>query len=98
MPEFVQLDVKVFDKFIEKFSERYINQRSETTNVNIDSLDSSQLSDCGFNVEKLKQVIKENAVAVDLKREQVWGIERSVFSVIGENSRNALKIKWFSCA
>ena len=70
MPEFVQLDVKVFDKFIEKFSERYINQRSETTNVNIDSLDSSQLSDCGFNVEKLKQVIKENAVAVDLKREQ----------------------------
>lgn len=29
MPEFVQLDVKVFDKFIEKFSERYINQRSE---------------------------------------------------------------------
>lgn len=23
----------------------------------------------------------------------VWGIERSVFSVIGENSRNALKIK-----
>lgn len=70
MPEFVQFDVKVFDKFIEKFSERYINQRSETTNVNIDSLDSSQLSDCGFNVEKLKQVIKENAVAVDLKREQ----------------------------
>lgn len=30
--------------------------------------------------------------------EYVWGIERSVFSVIGENSRNALKIKWFSCA
>lgn len=29
---------------------------------------------------------------------EVWGIERSVFSVIGENSRNALKIKWFSCA
>ena len=28
----------------------------------------------------------------------VWGIERSVFSVIGENSRNALKIKWFNCA
>lgn len=28
----------------------------------------------------------------------LWGIERSVFSVIGENSRNALKIKWFSCA
>lgn len=28
----------------------------------------------------------------------IWGIERSVFSVIGENSRNALKIKWFSCA
>lgn len=30
--------------------------------------------------------------------EYLWGIERSVFSVIGENSRNALKIKWFSCA
>ena len=51
MPEFVQLDVKVFDKFIKKFSERYILQRSET-NVDIDSLDSSQLNDCGFNVEK----------------------------------------------
>ena len=69
MPEFVQLDVKVFDKFIKKFSERYILQRSET-NVDIDSLDSSQLNDCGFNVEKLKQVIRKNAVAVDLKREQ----------------------------
>lgn len=44
-------------------------QRSET-NVDIDSLDSSQLNDCGFNVEKLKQVIRKNAVAVDLKREQ----------------------------
>lgn len=30
--------------------------------------------------------------------EDLWGIERSVFSVIGENSRNALKINWFSCA
>lgn len=30
--------------------------------------------------------------------DDLWGIERSVFSVIGENSRNALKINWFSCA
>lgn len=69
MPEFVKLDVKVFDKFIQKFSERYISQRTETQ-VNLDSLDSSQLDDCGFNVEKLKQVIRKNAVAVDLKREK----------------------------
>ena len=69
MFEFVKLDVKVFDKFIKKFSERYISERAETQ-VNLDSLDSSQLDDCGFNVEKLKQVIRKNAVAVDLKREQ----------------------------
>ena len=44
------------------------------------------------DVENKKRIIKnENGM-------KVWGIERSVFSVIGENSRNALKIKWFSCA
>lgn len=69
MPEFVKLDVKVFDKFIQKFSERYISQRTETQ-VSLDSIDSSQLDDCGFDVEKLKQVIRKNAVAVDFKREQ----------------------------
>lgn len=53
MPEFVKLDVKVFDKFIQKFSERYISQRTETQ-VSLDSIDSSQLDDCGFDVEKLK--------------------------------------------
>lgn len=69
MPTFTQLDVKVFDKFIKKFAERYISQRSEM-NINIDAVDNSQLSDCGFNIEKLKQIIRENAVAVDSKREQ----------------------------
>ena len=39
-----------------------------------------------------------NSLSVFFKTNVVWGIERSVFSVIGENSRNALKIKWFSCA
>lgn len=69
MSEFVKLDVKVFDDFIKKFSERYVSQRSQT-NVNIDSLEVSLLNDCGFNTEMLKRVIRENAVAVDLRREQ----------------------------
>lgn len=44
-------------------------------------------------IENLKNIVNPQK-----KYLLVWGIERSVFSVIGENSRNALKIKWFSCA
>lgn len=92
MPEFVKFDVKVLDEFVKKFAERYVIQRSRT-NVDIDSLDASKLNDCGFDVAMLKQVIRENAVAVDLKREQ--GLPRSVLNDIYRSDLGELLMSYY---
>lgn len=92
MPEFVKFDVKVLDEFIKKFAERYVIQRSKT-NVDIDSLDASKLNDCGFDVATLKQVIRKNAVAVDLKRER--GLDQPVLNDIYRSDLGELLMTYY---
>ena len=92
MAEFVKLDIKVFDKFIEKFAERYILQRSQM-NVDIDMLDSSHLDDCGFNTDAIKQIIRKNAIAIDLNRE--IGLEPPVLNDIYRSDLGELLMTYY---
>ncbi|MBR4265132.1 MAG: hypothetical protein IKQ46_03660 [Bacteroidales bacterium] len=68
MHTFKKLDIRVFDALIQKFAEKYLEQRSYA-NFNYADLDGKLFSDVGFNTDELKKIITQNAVAIDLKRE-----------------------------
>lgn len=66
---FIKEDISVSDKFIVKFSEMYIKQRSETR-FSYDSIDENLLyQKHGFDSTQLKRIITKNSVATDLTRE-----------------------------
>ena len=67
--KFVKEDISVTEKFIMKFSEMYIKQRSETK-FEYGKIDENLLfQKHGFDSTQLKVVIKKNSVAKDLIRE-----------------------------
>lgn len=71
MNHFDKIDIRVFDKFIDKFAERYIKQRSELYGgVNEDFLSRTESVGCGFDISNLLDIIRENSVAKDPKRDE----------------------------
>jgi hypothetical protein len=67
MHKYEKIDVKVFDEFIRKFAEKYLEQRSQTQ---FDYSDKELYDNLGFGTDVLKDIISKNAVPVDFKREQ----------------------------
>lgn len=67
---FKKIDVKVSDSFVDKFANKYIEQRSKI-NFDIEQLDKGLMFNAsGFNASLLEDIIKKNAVARDFNREQ----------------------------
>lgn len=67
---YIKHDVKVIDSFIDKFANKYIEQRSQT-NTDISSLSNSQMfKTSGFDTSLLEGIIAKNSVAHDFKREE----------------------------
>lgn len=70
MNYFDKIDVRVFDKFIEKFAARYIEQRTKMSSaISNESLTSAKSLDCEFDVDNLLEIIKRNSTAKDFDRE-----------------------------
>ena len=68
---YIKYDVKVFDKFIEKFARKYIEQRSAFDIANSDEiLQAAENLGSGFDLSEIKSVIQRNAVYVDPIREK----------------------------
>lgn len=68
---FKKIDVKVFDKFIEKFAKKYVEQRMAFTPTAIDEiLRTSEGLGTGFDLSQIKSIVKKNAVFADPKREK----------------------------
>lgn len=68
---FKKIDVKVFDKFIEKFAQKYVEQRSALTSTAIDDLlKMSEGLGSGFDLSQIKSIVKKNAVFADSRREK----------------------------
>ncbi len=66
---FQKLDVTVDDKYIERISNLYIKQRSETK-FDYNLIDKSLLFQShGFNGEQLEKIITQNSVAKDINRD-----------------------------
>lgn len=70
MGKYLSYDIKVIDSFIDKFAERYINQRSALLGVDSTTLKSAESLNCNFNTSHLLEIIRKNAISVDEKREQ----------------------------
>ena len=66
MDRFQEFKVKVFDKFIDKFAERYVQQRSS---VSPEVLRKATELDSGMNPEALMKIIRNNSCYVDPYRE-----------------------------
>lgn len=71
MNTFSKFDVRVFDKFIDKFAEKYIEQRKALSSVGIDeALKVSEGLGTGFDLSQIKTIVKQNAVYIDPIREK----------------------------
>lgn len=66
MDRFQEFKVRVFDKFIEKFAERYVQQRSS---VDPEVLGRAAELDSGMNPDALMTIIRKNSCYVDPYRE-----------------------------
>ena len=63
-------DVKVFDKFIDKFAQKYVEQRTSLTLVAIEEvLKISEGLGVGFDLSQIKNIARQNSVFVDPIRE-----------------------------
>lgn len=68
---FNKIDIRVFDKFIDKFAEKYVVQRGAITpNVIDEVLKASERLGTGFDLSQIKSVVKKNSVFVDPIREK----------------------------
>lgn len=92
MAEFLTYDVKVYDQFIHKFAERYVDQRS-AKQVDFGNLDPTFLQDCGFNIHNLETVIRRNSVAIDFKREQ--GLKPNILNDIYRSDLGELLMTYY---
>jgi hypothetical protein len=63
-------DVRVFDKFIDKFAQKYIEQRSSFSQIPIDDLmKAAESIGTGFDLSQIKSILDKNAVYKDPIRE-----------------------------
>ncbi len=69
MHKHVKIDVKVFDGFIQKFAERYLEQRSRTQFNYKDISESALFGNLGFSTDALRQIIRKDSIPIDKKRE-----------------------------
>ena len=68
---FNKIDVRVFDKFIDKFAQKYVEQRSALTPKAIE--EALRVSDglgVGFDLSQIKNIVRQNSVFVDPIRER----------------------------
>ncbi len=66
MDRFEEFEVRIFDRFIDKFAERYVQQRSA---VPAFVLEQAAALDCGLDTETLMRVIRKTSCYVDRERE-----------------------------
>ncbi len=70
MNHFDKLDIRIFDRFIDKFADRYIRQRSElSSGISEELLNQAESVGCDFDLYALLKIIRQNSVAIDPARE-----------------------------
>lgn len=86
-------NVPVTDPFIQKFAERYLEQRSQTV-FDYTTLNQGALfENLGFDTEVLRNIVKKHAVAIDKNREQ--GIQPPILSDIYRSDLGELLMTYY---
>ena len=65
MDKFDFQNIRIFDRFIDKFANKYVEQRSM-----LQSPESLSSQDCGFEIDNLMKILKKNCIACDESREK----------------------------
>lgn len=66
MDRYKYLEIRVFDAFIDKFAERYVQQRSR---MDEEAIERAAALDCGMDISALQRIIRSNSCYVDAERE-----------------------------
>jgi len=93
MHKHIKIDVKVFDVFIQKFAEKYLEQRSQTQ-IDYSTINEKVLFDnLGFGTDVLRKIITKNAIHIDKKREQ--GITPEILNDIYRSDLGELLMTYY---
>ena len=90
MHKHIKIDIPVLDAFIQKFAEKYLEQRSQTQ---FDYGDKELYDNLGFSPDVLKQIITKSATPVDLKREQ--GLKPAILNDIYRSDLGELLMTYY---
>lgn len=90
MDRFEYIEIDVFDAFIDKFAERYVQQRS---NVSHDIIEKAASSDCGLDTTALLDVIRKYSCFIDPEREA--GRKPSIFNDIYRSDLGELLTSYY---
>ncbi len=88
-----KLDIKVADNFIEKFAQKYLEQRSTTLFNYSDIGEQTLFGNLGFGTDVLQQIIKKNSVPLDKKREE--GLKPAVLQDIYRSDLGELLMTYY---
>lgn len=88
-----KVDIPVIDSFIKKFAELYLKLRSQTQ-FDFGSINEQALyKNLGFGTDALKQIITQNTIPIDKKREQ--GLEQNVLNDIYRSDLGELLMTYY---
>lgn len=88
-----KIDIPVIDTFINKFAEKYLEQRSQTQ-FDINGINEHTLfNNLGFGTDVLKQIITKNAIPIDKKREE--GLQPAVLRDIYRSDLGELLMTYY---
>ena len=93
MHEHIKIDIPVLDNFIQKFAEKYLDQRSQTQ-FDYSTINEHVLFDnLEFDTNALKQLISKNAIPIDRSREQ--GIQPAILNDIYRSDLGELLMTYY---
>jgi len=93
MHKHIKIDIDVLESFIQKFAEKYLDQRSQTQ-FDYHTINEHVLYDnLEFDTDALKQIISKNAIPIDRSREQ--GLQPAVLNDIYRSDLGELLMTYY---
>lgn len=90
MHKYEKIDIKVFDAFIQKFAEKYLEQRSQSL---FNYGDKELYENLEFDISDLKRIISSNTIPIDKKREA--GLQPTVLNDIYRSDLGELLMTYY---
>jgi len=88
-----KIDIPVIDAFIQKFAQKYLDQRSQTEFDFASISDQALFGNIGFGTEALREIMRKNAVAIDVSREK--GLNPAILTDIYRSDLGELLMTYY---